>query len=117
MVLPLEVPGDLFHIVAQIDLREGTTLTFHIHGATVTLTDRSVSCDSQPAVVSGGVKTVEILVDRTSVETFVNGGEVSVSTCFLPTDEHLTAECVSGSVTLHSLEVFPLQSIWKKIHK
>ena len=33
----------------------------------------------------GRVKTVEILVDRTSIEAFVNDGEVSFSACFLPT--------------------------------
>jgi fructan beta-fructosidase len=113
MSLPLEMPGDLFHIVAQVEIPAGATLTFHLHGATVTLTDHSVACNSQPAAVVGGVKTVEILMDRTSVETFVNEGEVSVSACFLPTDERLTVECTSGSATLHTLQVFPLHSIWK----
>ena len=88
-VLPLEAFGDLFHITAQVEIPAGGSVTFHLHGAVVTLTDRSVACRSQPTAVPGGVKTVEILVDRTSVETFVNGGEVSVSACYLPTDATL----------------------------
>jgi fructan beta-fructosidase len=113
VVLPLDVPGDLFHIVAQVDIPAGVTLTFHIRGATITLTNRTVACSSQPASVAEDVKTVEILVDRTSVETFVNEGEVSLSACFLPTDDHLAVECTHGSAILRSLRVFPLQSIWK----
>ena len=112
MALPLAMSGDLFHIVAQVEFSEGAALTFHLNGAAVTLTERSVACNSQPAAVPRGIKTVEILLDRTSVETFVNDGEVSVSACFLPTDTHLAVECVSGSATLRSLQVFPLRSIW-----
>ena len=82
--LPLAASGDLFHIKAQVEIPAGGTVTFHLNGATVTLTDHSVACNSQPASVPGGIKTVEILLDRTSVETFVNEGEVSISACFLP---------------------------------
>jgi len=37
-----------------------------------------MACKSDPAPVTGHVKTVEILVDRTSIETFFNEGEVSL---------------------------------------
>ena len=112
----LAASGDLFHIIAQVDIPQGAMLAFHLHGATIILTDRSVACSSQPASVPGGVKTVEILVDRTSAETFVNGGEVSVSACFLPTEEPFTVECTHGTATLRSLQVFPLHSAWKGSH-
>ncbi len=111
-VLPLDVPGDLFHIVAQTAISEGAVLIFRIRGTEVTLTDRTVACNSQPATVAELVQTVEILVDRTSLETFVNEGETSLSACFLPTDDHLTVECTQGVATLRSLQVFPLRSIW-----
>ena len=44
----------------------------------MTLTNQAVACKSDPAPVTGHVKTVEILVDRISIETFVNEGEVSL---------------------------------------
>ena len=44
----------------------------------MTLTNQAVACKSDPAPVTGHVKTVEILVDRTSIETFVNEGKVSL---------------------------------------
>ncbi|MCW3098047.1 MAG: Beta-fructosidase, levanase/invertase [Chthonomonadaceae bacterium] len=115
--LSLAASGDLFHIKAQVEIPEGSTVTFHLHGATVTLTDRSAACNSQPASLHGSVKTVEVLLDRTSIETFVNDGEVSISACFLPTDDKLTVECTHGSATLRSLQVFPLHSARKINHK
>ena len=115
--LPLAVYGDLFHIKAQIEISAGATLTFHLHGATVTLTDHSVACYSQPISVFGGIKTVEILLDRTSIETFVNAGEVSVSACFLPSGSQLTVEVTHDNATLHSLQVFPLHSAWQRTPK
>lgn len=114
---PLEVPGDLFHITAQVEIPEGSTLTFQIQGATVTLTRRSAACHSQPVPTHGDVKTVEILVDRTSVEAFVNDGEVSLSACYLPTDERLSVKSSAGPATLRSLEVYPLNGIWKGAKK
>lgn len=60
-----------------------------------------------------GVRTVEILVDRTSIETFANDGETSLSACFLPTDDRLLVECSQGPVTVRFLKVFEIESIWK----
>ena len=62
---------------------------------------------------SGAVKKLEILVDRTSIESFANEGEVSLSACFVPTDSGLAVECTRGSATIRSIEVFELESIWK----
>ncbi|MCY2952885.1 MAG: hypothetical protein NTU53_13055, partial [Planctomycetota bacterium] len=81
---PLEMAGELFHILADVEVPRGSTLTFRIRGTPVTVTDQSVACKSKPASVATSVRTVEILVDRTSIETFANDGETSVSACFLP---------------------------------
>lgn len=113
--LPLDVPGDLFHIVAQVSIPKGSTLQFHIRGTSIALSDHTFVCRTDTvstANVTEEIKTVEILVDRTSLETFVNSGEASLSACFLPGDAHLTLECTQGAITLHSLQVFPLRSIW-----
>jgi sucrose-6-phosphate hydrolase SacC (GH32 family) len=83
----------------------------------VTITDRSIACLSNPVQSSSGIKKVEILVDRTSIELFANDGEVSLSACFRPTDDSLTAECAKGSATIRSLKVFELASIWTAARK
>jgi fructan beta-fructosidase len=79
----------------------------------VTVTDKSVACRSRPAAVASGVRTLAILVDRTSIEVFANEGETSLSACFLPTDDRLGVQCADGAVKLRSLRVFELQSMWK----
>lgn len=112
--LVLAESGDLFHIKTQVAIPAGASVTFHFHGATVTLTDHSVANGGDPVSVPDGVKTVEILVDRTSVETFVNGGQISLSACFLQGDNRITVESAGTAVTFPALEVFPLHSIWKK---
>ena len=109
---PIEVSGDLFHILAQVELPPGSALTFRLRGASVTVTDRSVACLSKPAPVASGVKTLEILVDRTSIETFANDGETSVSACFLPSENRLAVECAQGPVTIRSLTVYELKSMY-----
>jgi len=88
-------------------------LTFRIRGTPVTLTDRTLACKSDPAPVLGRLTSIEILVDRTSVEVFANGGEVSLSACFLPTDERREVMAAGGPVKLLSLRVNELRSMWE----
>lgn len=109
----LKAAGDLFHILADVEIPDGSSLIFRIRGTPVTLTSQSVACKSKPAPATGRVKTVEILVDRTSIETFVNDGEVSLAACFLPDDDRLELTSDRGPVRVRSLHVFELQSIWK----
>jgi sucrose-6-phosphate hydrolase SacC (GH32 family) len=68
--------------------------------------------DAQP--VTDELSTVEILVDRTSIESFANQGEVSISRCFLPDNSGLTLTADGSPVQIHSLEVYELKSAWTK---
>jgi sucrose-6-phosphate hydrolase SacC (GH32 family) len=111
--LPLKLSGDLFRILAEVEVPDGSTLTFQIRGTPVTITNGTVACKSKPAPVTGRVQSVEILVDRTSLETFANEGEVSVSACFLPADNRLGVASTGGPARIRFLRVFELKSIWK----
>jgi levanase/fructan beta-fructosidase len=110
---PLGVTGDLFHILAEVEIKKDSELAFRIRGATVAITGKAIACNSQPALTAGGVRRVEVLVDRASIESFANDGEVSLSTCFRPAGDNLAVECTKGSAAIRSLEVFELESIWK----
>jgi sucrose-6-phosphate hydrolase SacC (GH32 family) len=108
----LDVPGDLFRILAVVEIAKGSELAFRIRGASVAVGDTTVACNCPPALVRGDVEAVEILVDRTSIETFANDGEVSLSACFLPSGDRLALECTKGSAAVRSLRVFELKSAW-----
>jgi sucrose-6-phosphate hydrolase SacC (GH32 family) len=111
-VLPLEPSGQLFHIRAEVNIPAGATLTFNFRGITVILTSNTIQSASSPAPVLDRIKTVEFLVDRTSIETFVNHGEISVTRFVLPHENGLSVKAEGGPVTIRSLIVYPLNSAW-----
>jgi sucrose-6-phosphate hydrolase SacC (GH32 family) len=112
--LPLDPSGDSFHIQAEVSIPDGAKLTFNLCGATLVLSSKSIESGAAHAPIPSQLKTVEILVDRTSIETFVNHGEVSSSRCFLPEQSGLSVKADGGQVAIHSLIVYPLNSAWEK---
>ncbi len=110
--MSLNVPGSLYRILAEVEIPEGSALSFQIRGTPVTFTNRAAACKCDPAPVTGRVKTVEILVDRTSIETFVNNGELSLSACFLPSNDRLELAADRGPARILSLRVIEMKSMW-----
>jgi sucrose-6-phosphate hydrolase SacC (GH32 family) len=55
---------------------------------------------------------VEFLVDRASIEAFVNRGEISSTRFVLPNENGLSMKAEGGSVIIQSLTVYPLNSTW-----
>ena len=111
-VLPLEPSGRLFHIQAEVSIPEGAKLTFNLRGVPVVLTSKTIESGASPAPVADQIKTVEILVDRASIEAFVNRGEISSTRFVLPKENGLSVKAEGGSVTIQSLTVYPLKSAW-----
>lgn len=60
------------------------------------------------------VLSVRVLVDRTSVEVFLNGGEVAASFCYLPDahDHPFVIQGRGGSQSVSEFELWELDSIW-----
>ena len=110
--LPLELWGDTFHVQAEVTIPAGAKLIFDFRGATVVLTSTTIQSATTPKAVAEQVKYVEFLVDRGSVETFVNHGEVSGSRFFVPTQNGLSVRAEGGTAVIDSLRVFSLDSIW-----
>ncbi len=113
--LNLAAKGDLFHILATLEMAEGAEAAFRIRGETLAFaTDRlTIQGYTAPVTPQGAKLTLELLVDRTSIEAFANEGEASVAACFLPTDETLALKCLRGSVRIAAIEAYELESIWK----
>ena len=110
--LRLAPSGQLFHLKAEVSIPEGTRLNFNLRGIPVVFTSKTVESGHKPTPVQGQIRKVEILVDRTSVETFVNEGEVSSTRYALPRASGLSVKAEGGTATVHSLTVHPLKSIW-----
>ena len=110
--LPLAKSGQLFRIKAELSIPEGAKLTFNLRGYPVILTSKTVESGTGPHAAQGEVKSVEILVDRASVETFVNKGEISSTRYFLPKQEGLSVKAEGGEVKIHSMSVSELKSMW-----
>jgi sucrose-6-phosphate hydrolase SacC (GH32 family) len=55
---------------------------------------------------------VDILIDRTSIETFVNEGELSATRFVLPKENGLSVKAEGGPVMLQWLNIFPLDPAW-----
>jgi fructan beta-fructosidase len=110
--LPLQPSGQLFHIVAEVEIPDGTRLTFNLRGVPVVLSSKTIESGHKPASVQGRVKTVEFLVDRTSVESFVNDGEVSSTRYALPKASGISVKAEGGAAMIRSLTVHQLNSAW-----
>jgi sucrose-6-phosphate hydrolase SacC (GH32 family) len=110
--LPLEPSGCLFHIQAEVDIPDGAKLIFNIRGIPVKLTSRTLESGNPPAPVASRITSVEILVDRASIEAFVNQGEISSTRFVLPHENGLTVKAEGGQIRIKSLIVHPLKSAW-----
>lgn len=110
--LKLEPSGRLFHLQAEVEIPGPGNLSFKIRGIPLILTSRTVELGNARGVVAGRVEKLELLIDRTSIEAFVNGGELSVTRFVLPKENGLSVKAGNGPVTIRRLTVWPLDSAW-----
>jgi sucrose-6-phosphate hydrolase SacC (GH32 family) len=110
--LPLAPSGDLFRIQAEIEIDEKASLTINVRGLKLLLTKQSMACGAKPLPLTKPLTELDVLIDRTSVETFVNEGEASMSKCFLPTESGVSMRANGGRVGIKRLRLVHLKSIW-----
>ncbi len=113
-------PGELWDIEAEFALSPGVTACgLRVRGTDIryqAAEGGTISCLGRKAPLAPQQShvTLRILLDRTSLEVFGNGGQTSLTTCFLPPvgEENLSAYAEGGTVTLVSLTAHPLRSAW-----
>ncbi|MEO5915658.1 MAG: glycoside hydrolase family 32 protein [Luteolibacter sp.] len=110
--LSLAKSGQAYRIQAEVSIPEGAKLTFNLRGYSVMFTSNTVESGTGSHASQEPIKTLEILLDRASVETFVNGGEISSTRYFLPNREGLSVKADGGEVKIRSLTVCGLKSMW-----
>ena len=121
--LVLADAGDLFDVRMEIEVGDGGGFTIEVQGHSVKYdADRQrLSCLGKTAelrTIDGRV-SLQLLIDRTSLEIFGNQGEVSMSCCFLPAaaNHRLALKAddgrAHGGVRIVSLVVHELRSAWE----
>ena len=108
----LEPSGDTFHIQTAVNIPEGAKLTFNIRGIPLTFTANTLEADGKSHPLDNQIKTIEILIDRASIETFLNHGELSSTRFILPRENGLSLKAEGNSVQIQFLTVHTLRSIW-----
>ena len=110
------ISANLFDIAMEIEPGHATEFGVRLHETAIAYADGQISCLGRTAGVSpiDGVLALRILVDRTSIETFANHGEISMTSCFLPknTDTCLDLYAKGGDAQIRSLRVTELKSSW-----
>lgn len=111
--------ADLFDIEAEVKVPPGGSFSIRLHGRDITCANGRVQClgNDAPMLPVDGLVKLRILVDRTSVELFGNGGEVCMSSCFLPVKKNTTVQChaANGTARIRSLVIHRLASAWKQM--
>jgi sucrose-6-phosphate hydrolase SacC (GH32 family) len=110
--LTLEPSGDVYEIQCEVSIPAKAKLTFDLLGAQVVLTSDTIHSGPAHGSLQEPIKTVQILVDRVSIETFLNHGEISSTRSILPMRSGLSATSSGGPIEIRSLKVFPLKSAW-----
>ncbi|HPD47179.1 MAG TPA: GH32 C-terminal domain-containing protein [Anaerohalosphaeraceae bacterium] len=114
-----KIQGELFHITADLQTGNarqcgltirGTTITYDAEKNTLTCLDRSA-----PLKPQDGRITLELLIDRNSIEIFANHGRIYMPIGkTLPDDnKNLALFAREGSIVINALTVCQLNSAWR----
>ncbi|MBN1846808.1 MAG: GH32 C-terminal domain-containing protein [Sedimentisphaerales bacterium] len=112
------VAGELFHLKAALKPQGADRCTLVIRDIPVSydVSTQRLTCQgkSAPAALANGRISLEILVDRMSIEIFANGGSVYMPIGVDLTDHAALLELrsIGGDTLVESMDVYPLKSIW-----
>lgn len=112
--------GDLLDINATIEIATASQTGLRVAGEPIVFDvgKNTLSClgATAPLVPVDGQITLRVLVDRTTIEIFANGGAISLSSCFIPAPdaEFQSASFFSagGAAKIISATGFELKSAW-----
>jgi sucrose-6-phosphate hydrolase SacC (GH32 family) len=104
--------GEAFRIEGELEIPEGSTLVMNIRGTELRLEKNSLQIGDRSGSITEDMRKVEILVDRASVETFVNDGRLSCTTIINPTAPGISLRVEGGEATIHSLRRTEVKGMW-----
>ncbi len=113
-----KIKGDLFDITAEFAIGNASQIGFEIRGVPVvcdikgnTISVKNVSAPCKP---TDGVIKLRLLVDRTSIEIFINDGEYFMPMGSIPDDNNMSLKVFAegGKAQIIKLDVNELSSAW-----
>jgi fructan beta-fructosidase len=113
-----DVHGELFDLRLAIEPASAAEIGLNIRGVPIQydVKKQTLSCmgSAAPVKTTGGRLTLEVLVDRTSIEIFADEGRVNMAYCFLPAadNKNLAIYTKAGNAEVQSLDAWKLRSIW-----
>ena len=112
----VNVAGRLFDIRATFDVGTATSLGIDIAGRKVTFDTAKNTLDGAAMAPIDGRITMQILIDRPSIEICGNDGRVYITKPFPAKDDISRIEAFStgGAAKLLAFEIYELKSAWKK---
>jgi fructan beta-fructosidase len=114
-----DIKGDLFDIRAEIDVGDASKIGFEIRGVPVVYDAEKniISCKQEeaPCKPVDGIIKLQLLVDRTSIEVFINDGMYYMPVGSLPDDDNKSIKLFaeSGDAKIIWLDVNELKSAWQ----
>lgn len=119
-----KVDGECLHIIGEFDLKtsdgfgfmlrqnkknQGTEILYNVKRGTLTVLNSTV-----PVVAANNKISLEILLDRSSIEIFANGGQAVISNCFTPVEnaDDLVLFTNGGELQVDKLDIYKIESVW-----
>ena len=111
-----DIHADLLHLSMDVEIEHGLGLDISYIGSPVLNYDGNFNrFNGAPYICDepGSLRfTIELLIDRTSVEAYIGGGKLFISEG-LKGGNSSDGLKIEGSVRIHSCELFELKSIWQ----
>ncbi len=112
-----DITGNTFHLVADLEPGTATRVGLRIFGQTISYSpaDHVLSALGETKVeLTGGHLKLEVLVDRTTIETFANHGRTTFTSCYLPKPgtKPLTVFAEGATARITAMSIFSLKSAW-----
>jgi fructan beta-fructosidase len=113
-----KINGDLFDITAEFTIGNAAQIGFEIRGVPVVCNVKnnsiSVKNETAPCKPKNGKIKLRLLVDRTSIEIFINNGEYYMPVGSIPDDDNMSLNVFTegGIAKIIKLEVNELNSAW-----
>ena len=114
-----DIHGDLFDIRLEVEPGAATAFGLDIRGKKLTyrVAQKKLLClgSSADLALEGRRISLQILVDRTSIEVYANSGRTAMTSCFLPNpdDRSLAFFTIGGTAHVSRMQVFELRSAWR----